>query len=78
MELEDALAELRELARAPVPGLLAAVPEATIDTCPGRHGRLRLLPSRNHFGSSAKQDQMKPSLVFLHGPKTRGQTIESH
>ena len=36
-----------------------------------------MLPSRNHFGSGAKTRPNEPCLVFLHVPKTGGQTIES-
>lgn len=36
-----------------------------------------MLPSRNQFGSGAKTRPNEPCLVFLHVPKTGGQTIES-
>ena len=36
-----------------------------------------MLPSRNRFGSDANRRPSKPSLVFLHVPKTGGQTIQS-
>ena len=36
-----------------------------------------MLPSRNRFGSGANRRPSKRCLVFLHVPKTGGQTIES-